>query len=126
MLASVVVCGDTGANTGVVDSPSNTRTTYSVISAPPLSAGAAHDSATWPLPGTPVTPVGAPGTDAGTATGADASDHGPAPPAFTARTWKIHDWPVARPVTSEVNAGADTDPAADHAGSAASNAFWIS
>jgi hypothetical protein len=43
-------------------SPGRPYTVYAVIGDPPSVAGASHETVTCPLPATPVTPPGAPGT----------------------------------------------------------------
>ena len=45
-----------------VNPPGLDVTLYAVTAEPPLEAGASHETTTWPLPATPVTVVGAPGT----------------------------------------------------------------
>jgi hypothetical protein len=63
-------------------------TVYDVIAAPPLLAGAVHETVAEPLPAVAVTPVGAPGTVLGV-TALDAADAGPCPDPFVARTVKV-------------------------------------
>jgi hypothetical protein len=68
-----------------------------VIAAPPVAAGADHDSATWVEPGVAANPLGAPGTVRGVA---DAVvEAAPVPAAFTADTRNVYSVPLARPVT---------------------------
>jgi hypothetical protein len=72
---------------------------YDVIAEPPLDAGAVNDTVACALPAVAVTPVGAPGTDAGvTLTGGD--DAGPPPTAFAAETVQATVVPLARPATT--------------------------
>ena len=68
---------------------------------PPSSTDASHETATWESPGSPVTPISASGTEYGV-TGADASDHGPAPAALVADTRNTYPVPLVNPVTSSV------------------------
>ena len=63
--------------------PGLEMTVYPVTRAPPSVAGASQETATLPTPGTPDTPVGAPGTVPGVT--ATAALGAPAPAAFTAR-----------------------------------------
>jgi hypothetical protein len=49
-----------------VNPPVFELTVYNVIPEPPLLAGALKETVAWPFPGVAVTPVGAPGTVAGT------------------------------------------------------------
>ena len=59
-----------------------------MIAAPPVLDGAVQDTTTCVLPNTPETPVGVPGTAAGT-TAPDALDAEPVPAAFVAVTAKV-------------------------------------
>ena len=61
---------------------------YWLIAAPPSDAGAVHDTVACPLPLVPDTPVGTPGTVAGT-TALDAADAEPVPALFAAVTVKV-------------------------------------
>ncbi len=61
----------------------------------------------------PARPVGAPGVVPGIATAADGSDQGPGS-GFTARTWKIHEVPLASPPTTRLVLGSATEPAIVH------------
>jgi hypothetical protein len=69
-----------------------------VIGLPPFDVGAVHDNATWPSPGDPVTPVGAPGTPTGV-TAAEASESAPVPTALIAATVNVYAVPFVNPVT---------------------------
>jgi hypothetical protein len=69
-----------------------------VIALPPLEAGAVHDNVTWPLPGVPEIPVGAPGTAPGV-TGAEAAESAPVPTALIAATANVYAVPFVSPVT---------------------------
>jgi hypothetical protein len=69
-----------------------------VIALPPFEAGVVHDSATWPLPAVPDTPVGAPGTADGV-TGAEAAESAPVPTALIAATVNVYAVPFVSPVT---------------------------
>ena len=73
-----------------------------MIADPPFEAGADHDTPTCPLPGTPDTPVGAPGTVAGV-TGADALDAGPVPTPLVAVTMNVYAVPFVNPLTVQLN-----------------------
>lgn len=55
---------------------------------PPLEAGAVHDTVACPLPETPLTEVGAPGTVRGV-TEAEATEGAPVPTAFVAVTVNV-------------------------------------
>ena len=81
-----------------VSDPGEDVTVYPVIALPPLLEGAVQETATWVDPNTPDTPVGAPGTVAGT-TADDAEDAAPAPALFVAATVNVYDVPFVRPVT---------------------------
>jgi len=59
-----------------------------VITAPPSSLGAVHDTAAVPFPGTAETLVGAPGSDTGV-TELDAADDGELPTEFVATTVNV-------------------------------------
>jgi len=59
-----------------------------VIALPPFEAGADHETTTDESPNTPDTPVGTPGTVAGT-TDADAEDPEPVPALFVAVTVNV-------------------------------------
>jgi len=59
-----------------------------VTAEPPLSVGAVHDTTTCVDPNTPDTPVGAPGTVAGT-TDDDAEEAEPVPALFVAVTVNV-------------------------------------
>ena len=69
-----------------------------MIAAPPLETGAVHDTVTCALPDTPATPVGGPGTVAGT-TEADALEAAPVPVVFVAFTVNVYEVPFVRSVT---------------------------
>ena len=56
---------------------------------PPLVEGADQLTVACPLPATAVTPVGAPGATAAGVTALDATDEGPVPVVFTARTLNV-------------------------------------
>ncbi|MFN8629957.1 MAG: hypothetical protein U0838_06420 [Chloroflexota bacterium] len=66
---------------------------------PPLLAGADHETATEPLPRTPVTLTGAPGGPTGT-TAPEASEAAPVPTALVAVTVKVYEAPLVRPDTA--------------------------
>jgi len=68
-----------------------------VIADPPSEAGAVHDRVTVVLPGVPETPVGAPASDRGV-TAREAPESVPVPAAFVARTLKVYEVPLVRPV----------------------------
>ena len=71
-----------------VNEPGDEVTVYPVTAEPPLSVGALHDTTTWVEPKTPDTPVGTPGTAAGT-TAPEAVDAEPVPTAFVAVTVNV-------------------------------------
>jgi len=68
--------------------PGEDVTVYPVIAEPPVLDGADHETVTEESPNTPDTPVGAPGTVAGT-TDADAEDAEPVPALFVAVTVNV-------------------------------------
>jgi hypothetical protein len=78
--------------------PGDDVTVYNVIAAPPLVAGADHETATWALPLVPVALVGTPGIVAGV-TAADEAEIADVPTSFVAVTVKVYEVPFARPVT---------------------------
>ena len=57
-----------------VNEPGDEVTVYPVIVAPPLLAGAVHDTVAWAAPETPTTEVGAPGTASGVTEPEEADD----------------------------------------------------
>ena len=63
-------------------------TEYEVMADPPMLDGAVHDTATEESPNTPDTPVGAPGSVAGT-TAAEADDAEPVPALLVAVTVNV-------------------------------------
>ena len=73
---------------------------------PPVDAGAAQDTVTWPLPATPDTAVGAEGAATGTSGVIGVANRTvlalltPAP--LVACTKMEYDWPLARPVSVHV------------------------
>jgi len=69
-----------------------------VIGEPPFDAGAVHDTTAWALPGTALTPVGAPGTVRGV-TELLGAEFGPSPAAFCADTTKVYAVPLVSPGT---------------------------
>ena len=74
---------------GHVTPPGDEVTVYPVMAAPPLDAGAVHDTTDWVLAlDVAVTPVGALGTAAGMA-GAEAAEAGPVPAELVAVTVKV-------------------------------------
>ena len=87
-----------------VSPPGDEVTVYSVIAAPPLLAGAVHETTDWRL-AAPValTDVGAPGTVEGT-TAADAAEAEPVPRAFVAVTVNVYEMPFVRPFTVQNSA----------------------
>ena len=77
-------------------------TVYPVTGAPPVEAGAVHDTADWAFWWVvAVTPVGAPGTVDGVA-GAEAAEGTLVPMALVAVTVKVYAVPLVRPVTVQV------------------------
>jgi hypothetical protein len=70
---------------------------------PPVLVGAVQLTVTLWLAPLPITPVGAPGTLAGT-TAADATDGALAPTEFEAVTLKVYDLPSLSPETVQVSA----------------------
>jgi len=68
--------------------PGDEVTVYPVIAEPPVLDGADHETTTEESPKTPDTPVGAPGTVAGT-TDVDAVDAEPVPALFVAFTANV-------------------------------------
>src|SRR5215210_5727578 len=76
---------------------------------PPSDAGATHVTRADPVPALAVTPVGAPGTVAGT-TAPVAGDAVPAPTAFVAATVNVYEVPFANPPTVAFVAVAGTTP----------------
>jgi hypothetical protein len=70
--------------------PGDAVTVYAVIGAPPLDAGAVHDTVANALPGTAATAVGAPGAvGAVGVTAVDGADAGPGPTTFVATTVNV-------------------------------------
>ena len=88
---------------------------YRVIGEPPSLTGAVHDTTADALPGTAVTPVGAPGTAAGV-TAAEAADGGEVPTALVAVTVNVYAVPLVRPNTVELRPGVVIPVHAGHAG----------
>ena len=83
---------DVTAPNDFVTPPGDAVTVYPVTGAPPEFPGAVHDTDTWPSPGVPDAPVGAPGAVAAGAVGTtafDTVDAGPRPTAFRARTVNV-------------------------------------
>jgi len=72
-----------------------------VIEAPPVFAGAVHETRTWVLPNEPAMSVGASGALAGT-TDAEAVDAEPAPALFVEVTVNVYVVPFVRPVTMQL------------------------
>jgi hypothetical protein len=75
-------------------------TSYPSIAAPPLSAGAVHETVDCALPRVACTPVGAPGALVvpPIVTGVDATEYGPVPAPLIAPMRKMY-VPLVRPVT---------------------------
>ena len=71
-----------------VNEPGADVTVYPVIVAPPLLAGAVHDTVAWAAPETPTTEVGAPGTASGVTDPEEADDE-LLPTLFEAFTVKV-------------------------------------
>jgi hypothetical protein len=71
--------------------------------APPLSAGAAHETSALVLPPTAVAAVGVPGVVAGV-TELDAIDGTPVPTPLVAVTVNVYEVPFVNPVTTHVRA----------------------
>ena len=71
-----------------------------VIVAPPLLAGAVHDTVAWAAPETPTTEVGAPGTESGVTDPEEADDE-LLPTSLEAFTVKVYAVPLVRPVTAQ-------------------------
>jgi hypothetical protein len=70
--------------------------------APPLEAGAVHDTTDWALAKeVAVTPVGAPGAAAGVAV-ADGAEAGPVPEPLVAVTVKVYPVPLVSPFTVQL------------------------
>jgi len=82
-----------------------------VIADPPSLAGGVNATDNDPFPRVATTPVGAPGTVAGT-TAADATDTVPAPTSFVAVTVHVYDFPFVNPDTTSGDDAPDADPAA--------------
>jgi hypothetical protein len=72
-----------------------------VIAEPPVLDGADHETTTDESPKTPDTPVGAPGTVAGT-TAPDAEDAEPVPALFVAVTVNVYEVPLVRLLTVQL------------------------
>ena len=81
--------------------PGDDVTVYPVIAEPPVLDGADHETVTEESPNTPDTPLGAPGTVAGT-TDADAEEAEPVPALFVAVTENVYEVPLVRPITVQV------------------------
>jgi hypothetical protein len=96
---------DVAGATAVHDPAGDPVTTYPVTALPPSLTGAAHDTVTCPLSGTPETPVGAPGTVRG-ATDPLTELAAPAPATFDATTVNVCPVPLVRPDTTHDVAGA--------------------
>ncbi len=88
-----------------VPPPELAVTVYAKITAPPVLAGALHDTTTSVLPRTPLTPVGAPGVPGVTA--ADAVEALLVPTLFVAVTVNVYAVPFVRPVTVQESAPSD-------------------
>lgn len=71
---------------------------YEVMIAPPLLAGAVHDTVASAAPAEAVTEVGAPGTAAAGVTEEDAEELTELPMAFVATTVNVYAVPLVRPV----------------------------
>ena len=84
-----------------VNEPGEDVTVYPVISDPPVLDGADHETATEESPKTPDTPVGAPGTVAGT-TASEAVDVEPVPALLEAFTVNVYEVPLVRPLTAQL------------------------
>ena len=69
--------------------PVRTSICDAVIGDPPSLAGAAQLTVAEPIPAVAATPVGALGTVATGVTALEGAESGPAPNAFTARTWRV-------------------------------------
>lgn len=78
---------------------------YPMIVAPPLLAGAAHDTTTELLPAAPPTPVGRPGTVRGVNTAAETLEAALVPTAFVAVAVNVYEAPFAKPLIVQVRAG---------------------
>jgi hypothetical protein len=72
-----------------------------VTALPPFDDGAVQETTTEESPNTPDTPVGTPGTVAGT-TDADALDAEPVPALFVAVTVNVYEVPLVRPLTVQL------------------------
>jgi len=72
-----------------------------VIAEPPFEAGADQETTTEESPNTPDTPVGTPGTVAGT-TAPEAVDAEPVPALFAAVTVNVYEVPLVRPLTAQL------------------------
>ena len=72
-----------------------------MILAPPLLAGAVHDTVAEPFEATADTPVGAPGTTAAGVTDAEALDAALLPTLLLALTVNVYPVPFERPVTKQ-------------------------
>jgi len=72
-----------------------------VIALPPFDDGAVQETTTEESPNTPDTPVGAPGTVAGT-TAPEAVDAEPVPALFVAVTVNVYEVPLVRPLTVQL------------------------
>ena len=94
-------------------------TVYPVTGDPPSTDGAAHDTATSPLPAVAITAVGAPGTVTGGAVAVAVFDtaNGPKPTLLIPATRNRYSTPFVNPVTvADVAAtpGAAANVAVDH------------
>lgn len=101
-----VVAGVAGA-TEVTEqlSPVLAVAVYPVMVTPPSFAGGVQATATEPLPGVAVTPVGAPGATPGVSTGAEAADATPSPAELVAVTVNVVFDPGASPLITQVVTG---------------------
>jgi hypothetical protein len=84
-----------------VNEPGDDVTVYPVIVAPPLLAGAVHDTVAWAAPETPTTEVGAPGTASGVTEPEDADDE-LLPTALVAVTLNVYGLPLVSPLTVQL------------------------
>jgi hypothetical protein len=78
--------------------PVRALTVYEDMGAPPLLAGAVHDTAATASPAAADTPVGGPGVVRGV-TDADGADAWLSPMSFVALTVKVYDVPLVSPLT---------------------------
>ena len=108
-MTRLMTAADVAPAVVAVKLPGDDVTVYVVIVLPPLDAGAAQLTVACALPGTAVTPVGAPGAvpDPTGVTGDEGADAGPVPMPLVAVTVNVYAVPSLSPeTTAEVAAPA--------------------